>query len=305
MAEIIFHHYWTSPFAEKVRLVFGIKGLSWHSVEQPSIMPKPHLTALTGGYRRIPVMQIGADIYCDTQIILEELERRFPEPALTPRSGVTPGLGFWADRIFFGASVPLIFGSLGDKVDPAFVKDREALSGRPFDPAGMKAIVPLMRAQWRAHATFIEDQLALSGDHLGAAPSLDDVHAYLNIWFLTAFAPAEGERLLAALPRVRAWAGRMKAIGHGAPTPMTPDAALEVARTTPSLTDEARDVHDPDGLAPGMAVTVAADDYGRDPVAGIIVASSARRIAIRRSDAKAGDVVVHFPRAGYVVSRQA
>jgi glutathione S-transferase len=89
--EIILHQYWQSPFTEKVRVVLGMKGLAWRSVEQPSIMPKPELTPLTGGYRRIPVMQIGADIYCDSQVILRELERRYPGPyprlaACTPPS---------------------------------------------------------------------------------------------------------------------------------------------------------------------------------------------------------------------------
>jgi glutathione S-transferase len=37
--EIIFHHYWTSPFSEKVRLAFGIKKLSWRSVDIPNMMP--------------------------------------------------------------------------------------------------------------------------------------------------------------------------------------------------------------------------------------------------------------------------
>ena len=76
MAEIILHHYDTSPFSEKVRVMLGVKGLSWRSVIQPVIMPKPELVPLTGGYRRIPVLQIGADVYCDTQVILAELEAR-------------------------------------------------------------------------------------------------------------------------------------------------------------------------------------------------------------------------------------
>ena len=74
--DIILHHYDTSPFSEKVRLLLGLRGLSWGSVIQPVIMPKPDLTPLTGGYRRIPVLQIGADVYCDTQVILAELEAR-------------------------------------------------------------------------------------------------------------------------------------------------------------------------------------------------------------------------------------
>jgi glutathione S-transferase len=82
--EIIFHHYPTSPFSEKIRLIFGIKKLVWRSVEIPNMMPKPDLVPLTGGYRRTPVMQIGADIICDTQLIARELERRFPAPSIVP-----------------------------------------------------------------------------------------------------------------------------------------------------------------------------------------------------------------------------
>ena len=79
---IILHEYPTSPYAEKIRLALRLKNLAWSRVEIPVIMPRPDLMPLTGGYRRTPVMQIGADIYCDTAIILRELEARFPMPAL-------------------------------------------------------------------------------------------------------------------------------------------------------------------------------------------------------------------------------
>ena len=81
--ELILHHYETSPFSEKVRVVMGMKGLPWRSVLIPNMMPKPDLLPLTGGYRRTPVMQIGADVYCDTQVILAEIERRAPMPAMS------------------------------------------------------------------------------------------------------------------------------------------------------------------------------------------------------------------------------
>jgi glutathione S-transferase len=84
MTDIILHHYDISPYSEKVRTGLGLKGLAWASVELPVIMPKPNLTALTGGYRKTPVLQIGADIYCDSQLIMRELERRFPTPSFYP-----------------------------------------------------------------------------------------------------------------------------------------------------------------------------------------------------------------------------
>ncbi len=298
--DIIFHHYPTSPFSEKVRLAFGMKGLSWRAVVQPVIMPKPHLVALTGGYRKIPVMQIGADIYCDTQIILAELERRVPDPPIM-QGGLGNAVGFWADRVFFQASVPLIFGALGDKVDPAFMKDREALSGRPFDVAQMKAAVPLMREQWRAHAGFIESALQSGGDFLEGKPGIADLHAHMNVWFLSTFAPDEGTKLLAEFGRVRAWYDRLNAIGHGTPTEMAPEEAIAVAKAAMPREAEHADVAEPNGLKPGQAVTVMADDYGRDPISGTLVSSSAHRIAIRRTDPAVGEVVVHFPRAGFWV----
>src|ERR1700753_693832 len=103
--EIIFHNYPNSPFSEKVRVAFGIKGLAWRSVIQPVIMPKPDLIPLTGGYRKIPGMQLAADVSCDSQIILRELERRHPAPALAQQKGAPYGLGFWADRPVFQAAV--------------------------------------------------------------------------------------------------------------------------------------------------------------------------------------------------------
>ena len=114
---IILHHFDASPFSEKIRAIFGFKGISWQSVRIPRIMPKPDLMPLTGGYRRTPVMQIGADVFCDTQIIIREIERRFPSPTLFPsgHAGVPWALALWTDRTLFQNTVNLVFGTLGQR----------------------------------------------------------------------------------------------------------------------------------------------------------------------------------------------
>ena len=129
---IILHHFDASPFSEKIRVIFGFKGLSWSSVRIPRIMPKPDLMPLTGGYRRTPVMQIGADIFCDTQVIIREIERRFPSPTLFPSggAGLPWALGMWTDRPFFQSAVNLAFGALGHKVPQEFIDDRSAAARR-------------------------------------------------------------------------------------------------------------------------------------------------------------------------------
>ncbi|MFB3104673.1 MAG: glutathione S-transferase, partial [Pseudomonadales bacterium] len=174
MSDIILHHYPASPFAEKVRVALGIKGLSWHSVNIPVVMPKPDLMPLTGGYRKTPVMQIGADIYCDTQCILRELEIRFPSPSLIidTNAGVAWGLSHWTDKAIFNNVVALIFGAIGDSVPREFINDRSEMRGAPFDVAKMKAAAPVLLDQMRSYLDWIETMVAadrpfMMGDSAG------------------------------------------------------------------------------------------------------------------------------------------
>jgi glutathione S-transferase len=301
---IILHHFDESPFSEKIRLVFGLKNVAWTSVRISRIMPRPNLMPLTGGYRRTPVMQIGADIYCDTQCILRELERRFPEPTLFPggNEGIAWAAVMWTDRSFFQNTVNLVFGSLADKVPQSFIDDREKLRGAKFDVAAMKAAIPQMRDQFRAHVQWIETQLGdgrfwLSGSKTG----LLDVNAYMNIWYVRTNLP-NADEMLAEFGKTNAWESRMRAIGHGPRTEMSTAEALDIATKATPSTAVTTDPHDPNGRKPGDLVAVAPDDYGKIKVSGEIVSLSSQHIAVRRYDALAGEIIVHFPRAGFLVT---
>lgn len=303
--DIIFHNFATSPFSEKVRLVFGIKKLAWRSVEIPSLLPKPLLVPLTGGYRKTPVMQIGADIFCDTQVIIRELERRFPEPSVFPHGkGLPYGLGFWTDRLFFMATVPVVFAEIGEMIPEDFKKDRAAMSGGTFSVEALKAAAPFARDQWRAHASFVAEQLADGRAFLqGKEPTIVDVHAYMNLWFTKNFIANTYAAMIKEFPAVDVWYERVTAIGHGKPTPMDGKEALSVARDATPEAKQIPDPFEPRGFKPCDRVTVSADDYGRDAIAGEIVFTNAHEIAIRRHDDQVGEVVVHFPRAGFVVAK--
>jgi glutathione S-transferase len=303
VSQLILHQYATSPFSEKVRLTMGLKGLDWRSVEQPTVMPKPDLLPLTGAYRRIPVLQIGADVYCDSQRIVRELERLHPEPSLYGRGepATHMAFAFWSDRVFFPATVGVIFGQVSDLVPQSFLDDRSKMMGRAFDPAEMKAAVPALRDSLRAQLGWLETQLADGRRFLlGADPGLADFTTYHPVWFLQRFYPPAAAEL-ARTPRVSAWAERVAAIGHGRSTPMEPAEALAIARAAEPATARALDPEDPNGRKPGDRVAVLPDDYGRDPVVGEVVAHSAQEIAVLRVDPDLGRIVVHFPRAGFVV----
>jgi len=300
---IILHHFDESPFSEKIRVIFGFKSIAWQSVRISRIMPRPDLMPLTGGYRRTPVMQIGADIYCDTQVIIRELEARFPTPTLYPdgNEGMASALGMWTDRSFFQNTVNLVFGTLADRVPKEFIADREQLRGAKFDVEAMKAALPQMRDQFRAHVAWIESQLGDGREWLFGRFSLADVHAYMNIWYACA-SPVGAERLLAAFPRASAWQARVRALGHGSRSEIASAEALATARQATPRSVPAGDAGDANGRKPGDLVSVTPDDYGKVAVSGEIVSLSAHHIAIRRHDPAAGDVVVHFPRAGFLVA---
>jgi len=300
MAEIILHHYDRSPFSEKVRLVCGLKGVSWRSVDIPRWMPKPELMPLTGGYRKTPVMQIGADIYCDTRCILREVERRFPKPALYGAGGGDL-IAAWADSALFTNAVGVVFGTFADQFPSELKDDRRKFTNGLFDADRMKARQPAIRAQFRAHAQWIEGALADGRAHvLGAAPGIADFGLYHVLWFVCG--NIEEVDLLAGCDATKAWLERMAKFGHGTRTSLDAKEALAIARAARPDSVERRGGGDMSGRRPGERVTVAANDYGRDPVAGELLAIDDRAIVIRRVDPEAGDLNLHFPRAGFDVA---
>jgi glutathione S-transferase len=301
MPEIILHQYDTSPFSEKVRICLGIKGLSWRAVDQPVIMPKPDLVPLTGGYRRIPVLQIGADIYCDSQLIVRELDRRFPEKPLFPAgsAGMANAVEQYCEKAVFQTAVLAIFGTLGDAVDPAFIKDREALSGQPFNVAAMKALAPFAVTQMKAHAALLAEQFTDGRAFFaGADPCLADAAAYYNFWFVRSFAPGLADRF-DDLPGFDAWYDRVTAIGHGTRSAMTAAEALAVAT---AAQPEVASTLATDAALVGNPVSLAATDYGRDPITGAFVGSTQFSLTVARDVPELGAVNVHVPRLGYSIT---
>jgi glutathione S-transferase len=301
MHQIILHQYDSSPFSEKVRICLGIKSLAWSAVDQPVIMPKPDLIPLTGGYRRIPVMQIGADIYCDSQLIVRELDRRFPERPLSATNGLAlaNAVEQWCDRSVFQAAVTAIFGTIGDSVDPAFIKDREALSGQPFNVAAMKALAPFAITQIKAHAALLAEHLADGRTYLeGSVPGLADAAAYYNFWFVRRFSPGIADQF-DDLPGFDAWFDRVSSIGHGQRGSLTPAEAHEIAA---KAEPEAIGLLATDAPLSGKTVHLAATDYGRDPIAGTFIGSSHYSLSVARDVTGLGRINVHVPRLGYSIT---
>jgi len=309
MLELVLHHYDEAPFAEKIRLIFGIKDLAWHSVIQPSALPKPDLVPLTGGYRRTPVFQVGADIYCDTQLIAAELEALYPEPTIFPdgNAGLAYALGSWAHGPYVVSSVAIYMGAedpfAGDVSLPRhFFEDRKKMWKTQFDTDQLGPKLAGYRAQLDAHTDFINMQLADGRTFLtGDKPGLVDLHAMWDPWFLRRFAPAEASRAYDRFPAIEQWEKRLAAVGQGKRSEMDPKRALEIARDATPEPATGIDPNDALGISPETTVRVSPSDYAEVDVIGELVATTVRTVTIRRDDPDVGQVHVHFPKIGYVI----
>jgi glutathione S-transferase len=302
VAELILHQYEMSPFSEKVRRLLAFKKLPYRAVRAPAIMPKPELTALTGGYRKIPVLQIGNHVYCDTALIARRLERVAPEPSLytNPLAEITAE---WADSALFESTTPFI-------MRPTRLDDllrfltKEELEGMLADRRVMRenSLRPQVQAKVaRVHLALylarLNSALASQAYLFGAAPSIADFSAYHCVWMLQQVSPEP----LAPHAHLQAWMQRIAAIPAPTVTPLLAAEALRISRESDGPWQPDSKFADPQGFTPEQAVTVRANDYGRDPVEGALVGSSASEIVLRRADVRAGRVYVHFPRLGFDV----
>jgi glutathione S-transferase len=303
MTDLILHHYPNSPFSEKIRLIFGAKKLAWKSVVIPAIMPKPDVVALTGGYRKTPILQIGADIYCDSALIAKRVDELAPSPTLYPakQSVNTLSLAQWADTAFFQVAVSHVFkpanlmhmfGNSQETLE-AFTKDRAAMR-TGATTRRMTSLEAMATAQ--SFLAGLDRQFAagtpyVTGDELSVA----DFSVYHCLWFMRR-APTAA-KVIEPYTHVGAWLQKIKSFGHGQHAELTSTEAVVIAQN--AKPQSIAQPHDAGDIRVGDPVEILPTDYGIDPTPGHLVTCTDDEFVIRRIDARATDVFVHFPRINY------
>lgn len=299
MTELILHHYDSSPFSEKIRLMFGLKNLAWHSVIVPDVAPKPDLYPLTGGYRHTPVLQIGADIYCDTRLIADEIDRRYPSPPLSDSGGdgLSRMVEAWAERDLFWPAARFLTGINANHLGATFHADRAALRGKqPPSPTALRRAARTGLGNLEIQLPFLENLLSHDRPYLlGDTPGRADLAAYHGLWFLSVFA-IDCSHVLEPFERITAWMERIDAIGHGHRREMTSREALEHAlKNHPEPIDASYRV------AETVRVSVRSEDARSNAVEGDLALRAPNHIAVRREEPRVGSIAIHFPRLGYTV----
>lgn len=300
MQELLFHHYWPSPVAEKVRVALGFLEASWRSVEIPRIPPKPDLIALTGGYRRTPVLQIGADIYCDSHCILTKLNDFYPGKSLFAAEQLLQAQGFanWANGGLFSDAVSVVLGHDIESLPEDFLADRARLYfGPDWTLESIRSGVEHSVSQCQMMLHWL-DQVLISGNQFvaGERPGLYDALCYYVIWFLRGRYKS-GPKMIDSFVAVREWESRVQSYGHGNFDDLSSTEAIEIARkSTPMPVGPSHQF----ATALGEQVAVEPDGDGGDPqVEGKLVQLSFDEIVLERHSSQVELVHVHFPRTGY------
>jgi len=310
MTDLILHHYAMSPFAEKIRAMLGYAGLDWQSVLVPPVPPRKTLEPLAGKYRKIPVMQIGADIFCDTRAISREIARLSgkPELALENCSDEIQAFVRYTDlEVFLACILSAPGGTLLGKLRKSsslmgvvrFLIDRINMGRK----ASVKAVGPKQAKDIvRVHVEGLQQRLENSPFLFGDTPTIADFSAYHSLWFIRDLGES---RFIDRYPAVNSWLDRIQAFGHGQVTEITAEQALDAARQSePRPLVEGADEKSGDVLHAlhGKAVSIVPDDYGQIPVTGSLVAEHAQGWVLARENSRVGTVHVHFPKQGFVLS---
>ena len=303
MSDLILHHYWPSPFAHKVRLALALTDARWTSVEIPRVPPKPLLMPLTANYRRTPVLQIGADIYCDTQNIARAMAEAGHDGKLFPsgNQGRAMALSGWIDQAIAELAIRIVITSSIGTAPAEFIKDRGDLYFGPgWTEDGLKAGFDGVVLQLGAQMAHAEAMLADTGYMDGGAPSWADVTLAFVAWFLRGRWDG-GADLLSRYPRIEQIESELASDSAGSFSDMTAEEALAVAMAATPLSPTS--IENPAcNLVVGQQVVIRPRSDSSDPdITGRLRFMDMTRLSIDHESDETGPVAVHLPIAGYAV----
>ncbi|MBW8720357.1 MAG: glutathione S-transferase C-terminal domain-containing protein, partial [Polaromonas sp.] len=213
-------------------------------------------------------------------------------------------LAHWADNTLFWTSmayntqpkgVAQIFEKAPLEAARAFGEDRKAMS------FGMPRIRSAdATAAYKSYLRRISDMLDDRPFLLGEVPCIADFAMYHPLWFTRVQTPVLAG-ILNLTPAVLDWMDRMAAIGHGSSEKFS--AAEAIAQASAAMPAALHDdvFQDEHGIPLGSQVVITSEAFGPEPTEGELIAATRMHYTLRRVDARAGTVHVHFPRIGYAL----
>ena len=174
-------------------------GVKYQRCDQPIVLPRKDLEELGITYRRIPVLAVGKDVYCDSGLIFDIVLDKLAKKQL-PTSPADKAWEAWGLETF-KAALPLIPHEL---VTPDFVKDRETIFPMLKRP-DFKTLRPSAVADLQSRLSFLENDVLASNPFIGGDKlSVADIHVIWSIRWALEDLGAKQEKQLSkdAFPKV-------------------------------------------------------------------------------------------------------
>lgn len=301
--KIILHHYTASPYSEKARLFLGYKQVAWQSVLTPPILPKPDLVPLTGGYRRAPVLQIGADIYCDTSLILKKLHSLFPDPSVSSGkdSDAADLLEYLIGSEIFVKVARFVLGSNAKRLPEDLVEDRAKMHpNHAFSRGNLEADVEYLHTVLSEFLPKFDSALGSKKFFGGELPAFGDFTIYIIFWFLHTIRKLKP--FISEKENLSEWFFRMKDFGSGTPEQIEAEEAIRIAKSSVPVPLPEPKIEN-SGLAFGDEVLLSPDGYDREIISGKLIHSDRTGIVLSSENERVGKVQIHFPRIGYILRK--
>ncbi|CDH60407.1 glutathione s-transferase [Lichtheimia corymbifera JMRC:FSU:9682] len=304
--EVILHWYPASPFSQKVAWALNYKNVDYKTVTIPVIEPRPKRRPLDGGYRKTPILQIGNHVYCDSKRILDEIEKRYPEPSLYPKTrGGQPtealgkGLARWLDSTLFMTIASQFDTSL---LPEKFIKDRASFAGQPVfsnDPYLHSELYGQLELAQQLVPTNSETLWILNTPTL----SMADLHLAMDSFFAT---NVLGGDFVERFPRLSEHMDQVVAAVQFSRTEempaLTADEALAVAKKHRGANAVIENpVSESPKVAVGQLVSIIPTDNGKVPSIGKLLTLNTQEIVIEHTNTEADiQSIIHFPTIGFV-----
>jgi glutathione S-transferase len=183
--QIILFTYDISVFGRKLEWYLTLSGLPYMKCITLDRLPRPMLEKLNIQYRRIPILAIGRDIYCDSRLIIDKLEELFPDNRIGAKDPFTRGLEHLIENYIidggpFWRTSGLIPSTANVIKSKEWMEDRHKMTGRQFNADTLREGRPEALAHSRMYFDLMENELLVDGRHYlldTPEPSLADIHA--------------------------------------------------------------------------------------------------------------------------------
>jgi glutathione S-transferase len=293
---------------KKIMALLGYTKLDWYSELTSKGVPRPVQEILVGNYsRRIPILQIGADIYCDTKEICHQIAEISGIEELSfyhlskEQQHFADELEYEFGRAVVAKLTPMeliisYFKHIPMKDACTFLIDRLKLKSKmkennPLNEKSNVEWTKFLIQYFKKIDNKLENHSFLS---LEASPNYIDFTTYTHIWYSKR---VNNLKYAKDLTNIRRWLKRMDSYDLGNYKELSEGEAIEAAKQNKPKSLDNSLLNRTNKLNKSTSITINDGlSFIMEPVQGILLGENDKKSILKRENRTIGTVHVHLPK---------